>query len=167
MGLGGNRKGELRTYLNLFIVMFLGGLWHGAAWSNAVWGSTHGLALALERLGKRFVRLPSHAAVGVLQALGVFTVVTLAWLLFVLTDFGQAVTYFRAMLTNWHIRPSPQTLAFIAIYSLPAVAYHLWHITPARARASLEFLRIPAFATMLFLLLTNAGTRGAFIYFQF
>ena len=51
--LGGNRKGNVRTYVNLFIVMFLGGLWHGAAWSYAVWGSVHGLALGVERFFTR------------------------------------------------------------------------------------------------------------------
>ncbi len=51
--LGGNRKGAGRTYFNLFLVMFLGGLWHGAAWKFAVWGSLHGLALAVERLCTR------------------------------------------------------------------------------------------------------------------
>jgi alginate O-acetyltransferase complex protein AlgI len=50
--LGGNRKGPARTYVNLFLVMFLGGLWHGAEWKFALWGSLHGLALAAERLGK-------------------------------------------------------------------------------------------------------------------
>ena len=48
--LGGNRKGSGRTYFNLFLVMFLGGLWHGAAWKFAIWGSLHGLLLAVERL---------------------------------------------------------------------------------------------------------------------
>lgn len=48
--LGGNRKGPGRTYVNLFLVMFLGGLWHGAEWKFALWGSLHGLLLALERL---------------------------------------------------------------------------------------------------------------------
>jgi alginate O-acetyltransferase complex protein AlgI len=47
--LGGNRKGPGRTYVNLFLVMFLGGLWHGAEWKFALWGSLHGLFLAIER----------------------------------------------------------------------------------------------------------------------
>ena len=47
--LGGNRKGAARTYANLIIVMLLGGLWHGAAWSYMVWGGAHGVFLALER----------------------------------------------------------------------------------------------------------------------
>ena len=51
--LGGNRKGPGRTYVNLFLVMFLGGLWHGAEWKFALWGSLHGLLLALERLWGR------------------------------------------------------------------------------------------------------------------
>jgi len=54
--LGGNRKGPARTYVNLFLVMFLGGLWHGAEWKFALWGSLHGLFLALERFtsGSKF-----------------------------------------------------------------------------------------------------------------
>jgi alginate O-acetyltransferase complex protein AlgI len=51
--LGGNRRGAGRTYVNLFLVMFLGGLWHGAEWKFALWGSLHGLALAVERLLSR------------------------------------------------------------------------------------------------------------------
>jgi len=51
--LGGNRKGSGRTYFNLFLVMFLGGLWHGAAWKFALWGSLHGIFLAVERLVSR------------------------------------------------------------------------------------------------------------------
>ena len=51
--LGGNRKGPGRTYVNLFLVMFLGGLWHGAEWKFALWGTLHGLCLAYERLISR------------------------------------------------------------------------------------------------------------------
>ena len=45
ISLGGNRKGEYRTYLNLFITMLLGGLWHGASWNFVIWGGLHGLYL--------------------------------------------------------------------------------------------------------------------------
>lgn len=47
--LGGNRKGPTRTYVNLTLVMLLGGLWHGAAWTFVVWGGFHGLLLAAHR----------------------------------------------------------------------------------------------------------------------
>lgn len=48
--LGGNRKGQVRTSINLLIIMVLGGIWHGAAWSFAIWGFYHGAGLAFERL---------------------------------------------------------------------------------------------------------------------
>lgn len=47
--LGGNRKGKFRTYVNLFVTMFLGGLWHGANWTFVVWGCLHGLGLAVHK----------------------------------------------------------------------------------------------------------------------
>ena len=63
--LGGNRKGRVRTYVNLFLVMLIGGLWHGAAWNFVIWGALHGVLLAGERLrGKAalYGRLPAPAA---------------------------------------------------------------------------------------------------------
>ncbi len=52
--LGGNRKGPVRTYVNLIVVMLLGGLWHGANWTFVLWGAYHGTLLAFERFrGKR------------------------------------------------------------------------------------------------------------------
>jgi D-alanyl-lipoteichoic acid acyltransferase DltB (MBOAT superfamily) len=50
--LGGSRKGRRRTYINLFLTMLLGGLWHGAAWTFVVWGALHGGWQALERVWK-------------------------------------------------------------------------------------------------------------------
>ena len=46
--LGGNRKGRVRTYVNLMITMLLGGLWHGAAWHFVVWGGLHGVCLVID-----------------------------------------------------------------------------------------------------------------------
>jgi alginate O-acetyltransferase complex protein AlgI len=51
--LGGNRYGEMRTYINLMITMLLGGLWHGATWNFVIWGALHGVALAALRLWNR------------------------------------------------------------------------------------------------------------------
>ena len=47
--LGGNRKGTARTYMNLFLTMVIGGIWHGANWTYIVWGSLHGIALAIHK----------------------------------------------------------------------------------------------------------------------
>ncbi len=94
--LGGNRKGRLRTYVNLFGVMLLGGLWHGAAWNFVVWGALHGALLALERLrGKA-------ALYGVLPAplrvAATFTIVLFTWVFFRAPDLPQAVRYLGDML---------------------------------------------------------------------
>lgn len=50
ISLGGNRKGKVKTYINLFLTMLIGGLWHGAAWTFVVWGAFHGIALCIHKL---------------------------------------------------------------------------------------------------------------------
>ena len=78
--LGGNRKGAVRTYVNLFLTMLLGGLWHGASWTFMLWGAYHGTLLAVERmLGKHGLawRLPRPLQIGL-----TFVLVMFGWLLF-------------------------------------------------------------------------------------
>jgi len=50
--LGGNRKGKVRTYVNIFIIFLVSGIWHGAGWTFIVWGSLHGIASVICRLWK-------------------------------------------------------------------------------------------------------------------
>ncbi len=51
--LGGNRRGPVRTYVNLMLTMLLGGLWHGASWTFVIWGGLHGAGLGVERWWNR------------------------------------------------------------------------------------------------------------------
>ncbi len=93
--LGGNRRGEVRTFVNLMLVMLLGGLWHGAAWNFVVWGGLHGALLALERaLGKRplWWRLPRPARVG-----ATFFVVLLSWTFFRAADLPAALRFLASL----------------------------------------------------------------------
>lgn len=78
--LGGNRRGVFRTYLNLWLVFLLSGLWHGASWNFVIWGALHGLALVVERLS----RGSSIASIlpKPLKVLLTFSFVCLAWLFF-------------------------------------------------------------------------------------
>jgi alginate O-acetyltransferase complex protein AlgI len=81
IGLGGNRKGRLKTYRNLILTFLLGGLWHGAAWNFVLWGGLHGGGLAVERWyddrrGTTEVRRPW------LRWLITFNLVCLAWVFF-------------------------------------------------------------------------------------
>lgn len=94
--LGGNRKGERRTYVNLFIVMLLGGLWHGAAWNFVVWGGIHGAMLAVERMRGRhsfYERLPRFARIAI-----TFVIVLFAWVFFRADNLQAALVYCGRML---------------------------------------------------------------------
>lgn len=90
--LGGNRKGELRRYLNLFATMLLGGLWHGASWTFVVWGGLHGSYLAINHLWNRYGRPAS--APGRLRRGGgwllTFVAVVVAWVVFRADDLPTA-----------------------------------------------------------------------------
>ncbi|MBM4090073.1 MAG: MBOAT family protein [Planctomycetes bacterium] len=94
--LGGNRKGPVRTYINLALVMLLGGLWHGASWNFVIWGAIHGLMLILERLGGKrtfYERLPRFAKMAM-----TFAIVCVTWVFFRAADLPAAVEYCRGML---------------------------------------------------------------------
>jgi alginate O-acetyltransferase complex protein AlgI len=93
--LGGNRLGAMRTYVNLGVVMVLGGLWHGASWNFVFWGGLHGGWLALERaLGKRplYRALPRPLRVAL-----TFLVVLVGWVFFRAPDLSAAGRYLAAM----------------------------------------------------------------------
>ena len=166
--LGGNRKGEFRTYLNLMIVMVLGGLWHGASWSYAVWGLFHGVGLAVERWlqARRAAEVPSRFSI--VRVLFVFSYVTLAWLLFKLPKFEHVIAFIQACFSNWTMPSDTRLMAFVFLYSAPVVVYHALAVRKSRGGIPVSSAwQQLAYATCLFALLVNSGSSGAFIYFQF
>jgi alginate O-acetyltransferase complex protein AlgI len=82
--LGGNRKGEPRTYLNLMATMLIGGLWHGAAWSFVIWGGLHGSWLAIGRWRRERGHLTDATSGWGLwrQRIATFALVCFAWIFF-------------------------------------------------------------------------------------
>jgi len=84
--LGGNRKGKIRTYINLMITMLLGGLWHGAAWNFVIWGGYHGFLLWVHRLatGNTKMGVPTNTSLGLymLKAFIMFQFTCLGWIFF-------------------------------------------------------------------------------------
>lgn len=73
--LGGNRRGGVRTYFNLWIVFLLSGLWHGASWNFVLWGAYHGFWLVVERMGlskfyHKIGRIPSVVITFIIVAIG-------------------------------------------------------------------------------------------------
>jgi len=94
--LGGNRKGRVRTYVNLALTMLLGGLWHGAAWTFIAWGAYQGLWLIIERLSGRrslygFLPKPGQFAL-------TFVLIMFGWVLFRADTIDGAVAHWGSML---------------------------------------------------------------------
>ncbi|WP_017379837.1 MBOAT family O-acyltransferase [Paenisporosarcina sp. TG-14] len=93
--LGGNRKGEYRTYINIIIIFAVSGLWHGAGWTFVVWGTLHGFASIIVRVwGKTKIVLPF-----VVSWFITFSFINLAWVYFRAESLGQAHTLFGKMFT--------------------------------------------------------------------
>ena len=91
--LGGNRKGSTRTYINIFIIFLVSGVWHGAGWTFIIWGAMHGLASVICRWWKRAgFHMPK-----VLAWTTTFLFVHLAWVFFRAVSFGEAITVLKAM----------------------------------------------------------------------
>jgi len=169
--LGGNRRGAGRTYINLMVVMCLGGLWHGAGWSYALWGGCHGLALIAERLvhGSRFYASRNVAA-RLARASLVFGFVALVWVFFRLPRIGEATAFFEALGENWHLPFVPGSAMVIALYAAPVIAYHGWYLRRRAGGATWSAerrLEPVIYGALASTILLNAGPIHAFIYFQF
>lgn len=98
--LGGNRRGPFRRYINLMIVMLLGGLWHGANWTFVAWGGLHGFYLVVNHLWRRLRPWPAGATGAPGRAaswLLTFLAVTVAWVFFRAADFGAARTMLEGL----------------------------------------------------------------------
>ncbi len=168
--LGGNRHGRVRTYVNLMIVMLLGGMWHGAAYMFIAWGAIHGAALAIERLLHlhRDDGWGQQLAVRVAWYAVVQSVVLVAWVYFRSQSMEEAGLILGniAALQDWSIGPR-ETVG--ALFLLPIVLHHayVW----VEERRLLGPVAPPARAVlaagMLYAIVTLYAGTADFIYFQF
>lgn len=162
--LGGNRKGNMRCYLNLVIVMALGGLWHGAGWNYAIWGLYHGTLLCVERYfsgiipckGKSFFFLS-------LRIFVIFALVSIGWLFFIFNDISNVSSVFSATFNNLFLRPDLSKILAIMLYSFPVIVIHMFHFQFDIAKKTKPIYQ----AFLIFGIFLNAGTLKPFIYFQF
>lgn len=169
--LGGNRKGTVRTYVNLFIVFLLCGFWHGAAWNFVAWGVYHGVGLVVERagFGKVVKRLPKVAG-----NLYLMLFVVIGWVLFRAPDLGYAGTYIGNMFGGGHaaFRSFTPLIDFIsldkAILMVVGIAASYPVFEPMVRRVP-EAARL-AFGALLFavvFMLAMTSAYSPFIYFRF
>ena len=95
--LGGNRKGKARQYINLFLTMLLGGLWHGANWTFVVWGALHGAALCVDKMLRK--NSNPNPFVRVMNTIGTFAFVSFTWIFFRADNFTKAGQVIKGIFT--------------------------------------------------------------------
>ncbi|WP_152018574.1 MBOAT family O-acyltransferase [Aliarcobacter butzleri] len=111
--LGGNRKGNIRTYVNLITTFLLGGLWHGAGWTFIIWGLLHGIALAIHRfwqsLGFRMNKI--------LAWFITFNFINITWIFFRAKDFESAMKVLGSMFSFDNVVLPEKYFKFLIEYS--------------------------------------------------
>ncbi len=171
ISLGGNRRGPLRTYVNLMVTMLLGGLWHGASWNFVVWGALHGIYLVIHRLtrgGTVPVGDPRPADGPAVAA--TFVMVSLTWIFFRAPDFTTSGQVFAAL-----VRPrgfwSPAELAVVLAIAGVALTLDLATrfrlVTPELLRHRPMTSGALAALSMTAIVLFSGDTPRPFVYFQF
>ena len=191
--LGGNRKGEARRYINLFLTMLLGGLWHGAAWTFVIWGALHGTFLMINHLWNAKVR--RHATPGRLARVAgwllTFVCVMVAWVVFRAESVNAALEIYKGMLGLHGAPPSAfgefvavpyrkpeffQTLLvgmFICLVMPPTITLERWVPQPAAGVVGhqskwVASAVIALAVTGLFVYsVSQLGSYSPFLYFQF
>jgi alginate O-acetyltransferase complex protein AlgI len=160
--LGGNRKGEARTYANLIVTMLLGGLWHGANWTFVVWGAYHGTLLALGRLmGPLVAPLPE-----LVRRAGTFLLVVLGFVIFRSSDLGMAGAWLGKLVgigAGSGDVPAVLVAWIAAGLVLVNLAPETWDIRfPTRLRWA------PAYATAFLIAYLFVNQQASvFLYYQF
>jgi D-alanyl-lipoteichoic acid acyltransferase DltB (MBOAT superfamily) len=176
--LGGSRGSPNSTYRNIMITMVLGGLWHGAAWTFAIWGAIHGVAQCAghwrrdRRRARGLVTLSEHPAAIWRQRLVTFHIVCFGWIFFDAPTLNGAFTMVARLFTTWG-DPAPLVrlpVVFVIVFALSL------QFTPHRWIAAAEeiFARMTSFAkaatlAAVLLLITTLGPPGVapFIYYKF
>lgn len=181
ISLGGNRKGKLRTYLNLFAVWFLTGLWHGASWNFVLWGLYFFVFIFIEKL----FLLRALSKDRIISHLYLVIIVYFGWILFRFENVSDVFTVVRGMFgyygnaftsfeTTTFIKSNAFILLFCVIFSTPIIKkigelirYTYMNKKVVKVIYCVGRVAIP----VLLLLLSTAALVGdsynPFLYFQF
>lgn len=165
--LGGSRGSAILTFRNLIIVMFLGGLWHGAGWTFVLWGLFHGGMLAVHAILKQRsdYRLPKPIAVAT-----TFFFVVIGWTIFRSTDMSMCVSLFQSMFLLAGIEPGVLSAvggssALGILGFLLAIIFFAPNLWQLKIRPSIPYS--VAAALLLVLCVLRFDAESPFLYFQF
>lgn len=180
ISLGGNRCSRPRMYLNQFLTMLLGGLWHGASWNFVIWGSVHGVALCAHKAWQRITGHDKHYHPTGLRRIGAiiltFHIVCFSWLFFAGSSFEASAAMLTQIFTNF--RPDLIT-QFVAGYpevtALMLTGFAL-HFLPTRwndrageimGRTPSILLALLLVAMIIWVIQVKGSEIQPFIYFNF
>ncbi len=178
ISMGGNRKGRIRTYINIMITMLLGGLWHGAAWRFVIWGGLHGAGLVVNKLWMMlFPRCSQPGRIKrFISVLITFNFVSFCWIFFRAPGIDSAGLMLRQVFTSF----SPGSLVDVfTSYSQVIIIMlcgYILHFLPVKVKESYRglFIRLPLAVKIILvylvaLVLYNVQSTDIqpFIYFRF
>ena len=162
--LGGNRRGTLITYRNLFVTFFISGIWHGAAWTFVIWGVLHAAGILITRELERSLfyreRVPH-----LVKQLATFGFVCFGWIFFRAESLNDATLIISRIFSGaWH-RPQIPALMLLLV----GLIWLYQFVYESRFKEILEtgLVRVAGAAFMIVYLCIFATEGGAFIYFQF
>lgn len=175
--LGGNRKGTFRTYLNNFLTMLIGGLWHGAAWKFVFWGAMHGVGLAVHKMCKPILKkIPDNWLTVLIFWAVTFTYVSLLWVFFRAKDFSDSVLIISNIFVNFDWAQIPQFFEARMVWCVMMICLVAFHFVPRGLSQAMQgmFIKSPwivklaAFILVVQLVIEFMSEEVApFIYFQF
>lgn len=178
--LGGNRRGRLRTYFNLFATMVIGGIWHGASWMYLLWGAYHGVLLACHKFIKQTVHFNyGETMKRVAQPFNVLITFTLVFVGFTffrspsLENLGEMATQ---IFTDFHAEVALQFVNAYVLVVIAILAGFLMHFAPANWQTKLSetYVKLPmlvqalVLAIVLFVVIqTRQSELVPFVYLQY
>jgi alginate O-acetyltransferase complex protein AlgI len=176
ISLGGNRKGRLRTYLNLMITMVLGGLWHGASWRFVIWGGLHGAGLALHKMFSQRWEFKNKPVLNFLCVFVTFHFVCFCWIFFRASDIPSVVAMLNQIVFNFHAGVFFEFISgYAGVISLLFLGYAL-HFIPNSITDLVQekvtdlpliFKAACIVAVIVIVIQTKSAGVQPFIYFQF
>ncbi len=182
ISLGGNRKGKWRTYVNLFVTMLIGGLWHGANLNFVVWGAMHGMALALHKFFRSEVLhhdkyYLSHGIKRFMAVLLTFHFICFTFIFFRNVSFDKSILMIQQMCFNMHWELLPGVISGYAYVMLLIFLGYMSHFIPKvwKEKPAVAVLQKGGLVAQGLLLLaviyvviqTKSSSIQPFIYFQF
>lgn len=175
--LGGNRKGVFRTYLNNFLTMLIGGLWHGAAWKFIFWGAMHGVGLAVHKMCRPVLKkIPDNWLTIFLSWLLTMVYVSLLWVFFRAASWSDSLLIITNIFRDFNLAQLPEFYEARSLWCWMMLALTVMHFTPRRWADGLcdLFVRSPLIVKLLAFLIAvqmvielMTAEVVPFIYFQF